>query len=205
MNKFLALVVFVILLVPSATYANLLINPGFETGDFSGWSVIGSANINNVAHSGSHSATASVNSLPGFYPSNGGQNVAISDPNIPFLIGGWINEPSSNPLINSFAGITIYFYNATPSSGPVGIWGMGTDGQSYAKDTWNDFTAQLVPSGYGPGIVSASILWQVGTPGGGSGSVMFDDLEISPVPEPASLLILGAGLFGLRMFGKKRV
>jgi hypothetical protein len=41
-----------------AAATNPVVNPGFETGTFSGWTTAGTTSISNTAHSGSHSAQA---------------------------------------------------------------------------------------------------------------------------------------------------
>ena len=201
MHRFVFPIVAAIILLPSAVHANLLSNSGFETGDLSSWNAWSSSQmIYDWGHNGSaHSVAA--------WPFGGAwQDVNISNPNAPTLVGGWIYEDSADPLTgDAGANLRVEFKNA--SNMIVGQWTTNPlEGADLINDTWNSFSAIVTPAmSYGPGITKATFVWEVGYGYSGGGRAIFDDLVIepNPIPEPTSMLMLGFGLFSIGLFRKK--
>jgi len=64
---------------------------------------------------------------------------------------------------------------------------------------WEDGNIEIVFADYG--FDSAHVL---GFHDGGGGEISIDNLEVTPSPEPATLLLLGSGLIGFAGVGRKR-
>jgi hypothetical protein len=177
--------------------ANLLLDPGFESGSLASWAQWQPTNstLNAWGRDGSDFSVA------GWWQTSGWQDAAISNPNQSYTVGGWIYDDVANneSLRNgAFATIRVEFKDA--SDVVIGTWSTPQiTGAMLADNTWSEFTAQVMPSSYGPGITKATLVWEVNNIGTGDGRGIFDDLiiEPNPIPESGGFLVMGLGLFGI--------
>ena len=205
------IIVFLMVISPLA-FANILTNPGFDTGDLTGW------NSWNIGDSG-FEVTTSQSQSPSYSLKEwawSGGTPAEGD------VGLWQDFVA----IENFTYYVSAYLKSLTDSEPV------RDGaNAYLKLEWRDSVGELIGDSiqmdlYGPndmwelfelpesettapsGVVTGRVvlgLWSPELLGDGR-SVYFDDVwaDTEPIPEPASLLMLGFGLVGLGIF-KKRI
>jgi hypothetical protein len=185
---------------------NLLVNPGFESGDFGGWSVSGTSIQSGVARDG----VAIPNADPPFPPNF--QNVRSG-------------RFAANALVSAFANPIELFVLQQTISVParqrlrVGFW-LGDDSQSALGMGIGDGQTQILVNGVGilpdrfvqpePGSSRRDFLlisgaFDTGTrrtvdvafaiTGSGTSRVglSLDDFFVAPTPEPSSMLLLATG------------
>jgi hypothetical protein len=183
----------VLLVAPTALRAdpiNLITNGGFETGDFTGWTVgyaISNSDVNwyGIPHSGNYAAefgqaTEYYDSLSQTLTTDAGSNYTLSI---------WLyNSPGSSPITVDNADFQVWY-----------------DGVSIADINGGNTIDQ---NGY--------INLDFDLHGTGSDTVLFegydapsyynlDDVSFTATPEPSSLLLLGSGLLSLAGLLRKRL
>ncbi len=184
MKKSTILIIAILLMSPAAASANLLVNPGFETGNFSGWTryAFGSENVSNAnPHAGQYEARIT----------NYGwitQTVNLT-PNATYKLSSYLYMPQDG----GDASISITFYNAagTTSFQQERSWQRIPGDAQYDKIE----TDWLVAPSY---TAYAKVQCSVASAGS---YIDFDDVSLDVIPEPSSLLLLLSALTGL--FGFK--
>jgi hypothetical protein len=202
----------------AASATNILINPGFETGDFTGWTVSGNSPNVGVAtqgtpiagttlpsavhiRSGDDAAFATIccTGLPGFQ-----QTITLSQ-TVPVL-------PGENDSVGFYLGswATGYTLDVNDNETQIFIDGAGIlTGPSFltpaAGHTPADFT--LLSGTFNTGSrTSVTVEFQVSGSGAFEGEYSMDDFFLntaaSRVPEPTSLFLLATGL--ALLFAKAR-
>jgi hypothetical protein len=163
--------------------ANILINPGFEAGNMSGWTTSAFTATNNDSHTGSWSTLGfgNVNLEQDFAPTLGSD---ISEVSV------WVKQPN---LSNFFFAFDIMYSDSSYDE---------TLGSGSGAATWTkfDFTSLVNTSKTVTGIRG----W--GYSAGGTNDVTwYDDFVVntSTVPEPASFAVLGIGAMVLLRRRKK--
>jgi hypothetical protein len=141
------------------------------------------------AHSGAHyvelESNLPLDAPPGASNSSMSQYITGFDPTIPYVLSFWYyprTARDNDNVIEVFFGAESLTVNEK--------WTPGMQ--------WKEYTLNLglVPSGDGTLTFRASGIDN--TVGG-----LLDDIAVNPVPEPATMLLLGTGLVGLAGFRKK--
>lgn len=171
-----------------SSQANLVTNPGFETGNFSGWTLIDSSGLSNVggdpafAHSGTYHANLGTAPVPPG-PSNIGslsQNIATT-PGSFYDVSFWLANDITAGLspTNSFRvlwnGATIF--TLTPNSGP------------FQYTNFSFFNLQAT----NPGTALEFVFQH------DNDFFRLDDVSVNPsgVPETGSTILMVLPVFGL--------
>jgi hypothetical protein len=217
MNPSVSVVVTVMIVLVSTTKAsadpiNLLVNPGFETGDFSGWIVGGTSSQIGVARDGVAIANADALFQPNFQNVRSGlfagnalvhtstpdfksdveritlkQTIAV-EPGQKINAGFWLgNDSASGANIQIFESLTQIFVDGGEL---LPFFSFGLDPGSGPRDfvflgsSFNTKARTTVDIEF---AITASNFSRLG--------VSFDDFFVSPepVPEPSSMLLLATG------------
>ena len=180
-----ALLLVAALLTASAVHANLVVNPGFETGDFTGWTQFGNTSFTGVSgtfgevapHSGSNQAYfGAVGSVGGIE-----QTISVT-PGQTYQISAWV-----------------YNFGGTPSEVQV-IWG-------------GDIIADVInPPACPYTLFTGTVVATSSTVAFGfqqdPSYFLLDDISVTAVPEPTTtiagaLLLLPFGVNALRMIRRR--
>ncbi len=163
----------------TSAHANILVNPGFETGDMTGWTTSSFTATNNDSHTGNWSAInfGNITLSQAFTP------IAATDIT-EFSV--WAKQPN----FSQFFFAIDFNYTDSTSEEFFGTGGTATNWTKY------DFTANLNLS---------KTLSSITVYGNSGGTTLYDDfvLNTNPVPEPASFAVLGLGAFALLRRRKK--
>ncbi|NCC50776.1 MAG: PEP-CTERM sorting domain-containing protein [Spartobacteria bacterium] len=189
------------LLTASVASANLLLNPGFETGDFTEWNAGGwYAGSEGDAHSGTYGGSYYV------APDQAGGSYFILDQAVDVVEGqkydascwmrfaGTANNSEQFMEVQWLNGLGEIMWGngvgTTPVSGP----------QEYTQFSLNEITAPV-------GAAAASVRAVVHTTDVTSDNAWhtFDDFSFAAsIPEPTTIAFLGLGLSGIYLFRKKK-
>jgi hypothetical protein len=188
----------------SMTATAQVIDGGFETAGLPNWTTFSSAF--QLAYAGAHSPT---HVLQVYGPFNGGwdgagayQNLAASAGQS-WTLNGFALNPSGDALQGTgFGFIQLVFKDSGGNGITGGTFGSANVGSASPTDSWIPLTA----TGVAPaGTVAVSIYTlKLGGPTNPGGSIYFDDLSASAIPEPSSIALALVGLLGFVTVLRKR-
>ncbi len=171
MRRPLTIVFSVLTLAGTQAYANLVQNPGFETGDFTGWTVSGDISIGGNVHSGTYSADFNDAQSAGFL----NQNIATTPGDV-YDISFWLFSDTQGGIniSGTFGSDTFYSVNNLHTGSYIQITANNVSATSFStllqltfQDIGSDSFGSLddisvtdvTPAGVPDAASTAGLLW----------------------------------------------
>jgi hypothetical protein len=191
------------LAAPAHAGTIVLANGDFETGNLTGWNTWQSGVPNDtveVVSSPTHDGSYALKQAGVGTSTVGQMAVTGLTAGEQFDLSAWCSLGTA--LTDSNWGGIGYWWQATETSTPVGYDRLMLDSTS-PVNTWTQFTSRFTtPEGMTCfKIEAAAVLGGGATPGG---TVYFDNVSISSVPEPSTLVLLGCGLSGILCYAWRK-
>ena len=186
--------VFLILNLPSTASANLLYNGDFEISGESGYTTGWTQEYNNNIFGVTDNPQHGTHNARNYWDGGMYQDVGIT-PGVQYRMTGWTYIPTGTA--GSDWGTYIGFYWLDANRNLVLPLGWEADVQRGPRDLYiqSDSGYLTAPEGAVTAMVRfgtwSNAPWLPVNP------TDFDNFDFSPIPEPASLFLLGAGLTGL--------
>lgn len=170
-----------------ATAGNIVINGGFETGDFTGWTTTGSptvsgADFNGVPYTGTYKANLASSST-----GDAISQTLATLANQSYSLTFWAAADASNSF-------TVDWNGSLVAGSPTSIGKNRNDNQSIGD--YSEYTLTVT-------AVSTSTALEFSA-SNSTGSTVLDDVSVTPnaaVPEPASIWMMAVGAVGLAGLG----
>lgn len=191
MGKFLlaALMLALAFGTSSIAQANLLTNPGFETSNLTGWTADWNPTNIGVVTDSPQSGTYHARD---FWDGGRYQDVSITGGQ-QYRLTGWAYIPSGTggSVWGTYIGLRFLTSGgATVGNYQIDMQGLPRNQYNMADTDWVAAPATAVTARVRFGTW-ANDPWQPVNP------TDFDNFDLQPIPEPASLLLFGSGLVGL--------
>ena len=199
----------------TTSVAQPLVNGGFETGDTTGWTLLGgtASASSTYAHSGTYSLLIDSTGA-GAWSSPQASQLFPAAPGLEYNFNGWMLQSANDPITDaSFGLLKIVFKDINgadlvPASASVGIINNsfpGIESQPFLNsgsltDTWISSAAQGVAPA---GTVSVTFFLLNVNQGIDPGGMYFDDISATLVPEPTTFALAGLGAAALLIFRRR--